>query len=160
MLRSVKTIGLGIALCGAVGAFAVQSSLAADKPSKAEMEVDYRQSLYMVIGTNFAPLGDMAGGKAPFDVASARLRAGRVAFLAPMLKEAFPADSNGVAHTAAKPEIWTDTTGFNQALQNLIDKSAALAAAANGGDAEKIKAAIGETGKACKACHDKYKVKD
>jgi cytochrome c556 len=160
MQRSVKIRGLGLAMFGVVGAFAVQSGLAADKPSKAEMEVDYRQSLYTVIGGNFGPLGAMAGGKVPFDAAEARLRAERVAFLAPMLKEAFPADSNGVAHTAAKPEIWTDTAGFNQALQLLIDRSAALAAATNGGDAAKIKAAIGETGKACKGCHDKYRVKE
>jgi cytochrome c556 len=156
----MKITGLAVAILGTAGAFAVHSSLAADKPSKAEMEVEYRQGLYTVIGGNFGPLGAMAADKAPFDAAEAKLRAQRVAFLAPMLKEAFPADSNGVAHTAAKPEIWTDTAGFNQALQALIDKSAALAAVANGGDAAKIKAAIGETGKTCKGCHDKFRVKE
>jgi cytochrome c556 len=160
MQRPVKIMGLALAVLGAAGVFAVHSSLAAGKPTKAEMEVDYRQSLYTVIGGNFGPLGDMAGGKAPFDAAEAKKRAERVAFLAPLLKEAFPADSNGVAHTAAKPEIWTDTAGFNEALQLLIDRSAALAAAANGGDATKIKAAIADTGKACKGCHDKYRVKE
>jgi len=160
MQRSAKTLGLAVVVLGAAGALAMHSSLAAGKPSKAEMEVDYRQGLYAVIGGNFGPLGAMAADKAPFNAAEAKLRAERVAYLAPMLKEAFPADSNGVAHTAAKPEIWTDTAGFNQALQALIDKSAALAVVANGGDADKIKAAITETGKTCKGCHDKFKVKD
>jgi cytochrome c556 len=139
--------------------FALQSSQAA-QPTKGESEVDYRQSLYTVIGGNFHPLGAMAEGKMPFNAADAKVRAERIAFLAPMLKEAFPADSNGVGHTAAKPEIWTDTVEFNKALQALIDRSAALMVAANGGDESKIKAAVQDTGKACKACHDKYRVKD
>jgi cytochrome c556 len=152
--------GFSAALLAAAATVTAPPSFAGDKPSKAELEVDYRQGLYTVIGGNFGPLGAMAAGKAPFDAAEAKLRATRVAFLAPILKEAFPADSNGVGHTAAKPEIWTDKAGFEKALQAFIDSSAALSAAANGGDAEKIKAAIGETGKTCKACHDKYKAKD
>jgi cytochrome c556 len=139
--------------------FALQSSQAA-QPTKGESEVDYRQSLYTVIGGNFHPLGAMAEGKMPFNAADAKVRAERIAFLAPMLKEAFPADSNGVGHTAAKPEIWTDNVEFNKALQALIDRSAALVVAANSGDESKIKAAVQDTGKACKGCHDKYRVKE
>ena len=135
-------------------------SVAAREPSKQEAEVEYRQSLYNVIAGNFGPLTEMASGKIPFNTADAQLRADRVAYLAPMLKEAFPADSNGVAHTAAKPEVWSDAAGFNTALQNLIDRSAALAAAAKSGDEARFKTAVQETGKACKGCHDKYKVKD
>ena len=44
--------------------------------------------------------------------------------------------------------------------QLLIDRTAALATAASGGDADKIKAAVQDTGKACKGCHDKFRVKD
>lgn len=140
-------------------ASALLSSQAAQQ-TKGEAEVDYRQSLYTVIAAQFHPLGAMAEGKIPFNAADAKVRAERMAYLTPMLKEAFPADSNGVAHTSAKPEIWTDAAGFDKALQLLIDKSAALAAAANTGDADKVKAAVQETGKACKGCHDKYRVKD
>jgi cytochrome c556 len=139
--------------------FALQSSQAAEQ-TKGEAEVDYRQSLYTVIAGNFHPLGAMAEGKMPFNAADAKVRAERIAFLAPMLKEAFPADSNGVGHTHAKPEIWTDSVEFNKSLQTLIDRSAALAVAANSGDEAKIKAATQDTGKACKACHDKFRIKD
>ena len=147
-----------MALVAAV--LAVQYTQAATEQTKGEAEVDYRQSLYTVMAGNFHPLGAMAEGKMPFNAAEAKKRAERVAFLVPMLKEAFPADSNGVGHTSAKPEIWTDTAGFSKALQLLIDKSAALAVAADSGDADKIKTAVQETGKACKNCHDKFKVKD
>jgi cytochrome c556 len=142
------------------GAFAAQSSQAATEQTKGEAEVDYRQSLYTVMAGNFHPLGAMAEGKMPFNAADAKVRAERVAFLTPMLKEAFPADSNGVGHTHAKPEIWTNRAEFDKLLQTLIDRSAALAAAANSGDESKIKAATQDTGKACKACHDKFRVKD
>jgi cytochrome c556 len=147
-----------LALFAAV--FGLQASQAHTEQTKGEEEVDYRQSLYMVIAGNFPPLGAMAEGKMPFNAAEAKMRAERVAFLVPMLKEAFPVDSNGVGHTAAKPEIWKDTAEFTKALQLLIDRSAALAVAANTGDADKIKTAVQETGKACKNCHDKFRVKD
>ena len=102
----------------ALGAVAWWScAAAAARPSKQEMEVEYRQSLYTVIGANFGPMGAMAQDKIPFDLAQVKLRSERVAFLTPMLKEAFPADSNGVAHTAAKPEIWTQPQQFAAALQ-------------------------------------------
>jgi len=145
---------------GALTSFALCTGPALAKQSKEEQEVEYRQSIFVVLAGNFGPLGAMADGKIPFDAAQAKLRAERVAFLAPLLKEAFPPESNGVAHTAAKPEIWTDAAGFNSALQALLDRSTALAAATQSGDEAKIKTAALDTGKACKACHDKYRVKD
>ncbi|MFI4890929.1 MAG: c-type cytochrome [Steroidobacterales bacterium] len=160
MKQSFGTIGVSVAALGAMALFAMQSGHAAPKPTKGEMEVDYRQSLYTVLGGNFGPLGAMAEGKVPFNAAEARVRAHRVAFLAPMLKEAFPADSDGADHTAAKHEIWTDPDEFAKKLQTLIDRTAALATAADTGDADKIKDAIEETGKACKSCHEKFRKKD
>jgi cytochrome c556 len=160
MKQSVGTIGFCSIMLGAAALFAVQLGHAGPKPTKGEMEVDYRQSLYTVLGGNFGPLGAMAEGKIPFNAAEAKVRAHRVAFLAPMLKEAFPADSDGADHTAAKHEIWTDPDEFAKKLQTLIDKTAALASASDSGDADKIRDAIQETGKACKACHEKFRKKD
>ena len=160
MNHQCKRIAI-LAIASGVAALACQTAvLAHSHQSKGELAVEYRMSLYTVIAANFAPLADMAEGKIPFNAADAKTRAERVAFITPMLKEAFPPDSNGVAHTAAKPEIWTNPTEFNQALQALIDKSAALPAAAKSGDAAKFNAAVQETGKTCKSCHDKFKVKD
>jgi cytochrome c556 len=145
---------------GGLTSFALCTSTALAKQTKEEQEVEYRQSIFIVMAGNFGPLGAMAEGKMPFNADQAKLRAQRVAFLAPLLKEAFPPESSGVGHTAAKPEIWTDTAGFNAALQALLDKSAALAAAAQTGDQAKITAAVAETGKTCKSCHDKFRTKD
>lgn len=160
MERREKMLRATTAVIVALASLSVGAVFAANEPTKQEREVEYRQSLYTVMGGNFGPLGDMADGKVPYNAVEARKRADRVAFLAPMLKEAFPADSNGVAHTAAKPEIWTDTVEFDKALQNLLDKSAALAAAAKTGDPDKLKDAVQDTRKACKGCHEKFRAKD
>jgi cytochrome c556 len=160
MKQSLRMLALLMAALGVAALFVVHSSQAKSPPTKGEMEVDYRQSLYTVLSGNFGPLGAMAEGKMPFNAVEARTRAQRVAFLAPMLKEAFPADSDGVAHTAAKHEIWTEPDEFAKKLQTLIDRTTALAAAADTGDADKIKDAVQDTAKACKDCHKKFREKD
>jgi cytochrome c556 len=130
---------------------------AASWPSRGEREVEYRQSLYTVVGVNFGPLGAMAEGDMPFNAAEAQKRAERLAFLAPMFKEAFPPDSNGVARTAARSEIWTETAEFAKDLQAFIEKTTLLAAVAKTNDTAKVKNAIQETGETCKSCHYKFK---
>ena len=163
MTGKSSTIGRLYALAtilATLGLLGGRASAAEHKPTKEEREVEYRHSLYHVIAGNFGPIQAMADGKMPWDVAQAAVRAERVAFLAPMLKEAFPPESNGVAHTDAKPEIWPQPQQFAAALQALIDKSATLALVAKGGDTAKIKVAANDTAKTCKDCHDKFRVDD
>jgi cytochrome c556 len=110
-----------------------------------------------VIVWNFGPMSAMAQGKMPYDAAEFATRAGRVAVLAPMLNEAYPAESQGVANSKLKPEMWSNRADFDAKLKDLVDRSATLAAVARGGDFEKSKAAFFDTANACKACHEKYK---
>lgn len=126
-------------------------------PSKAEQALKYRKSVYQVIAWNFGPLSAMAQGKTPYDAKEFAMRAERVAAVAPMLLEAYPAESKGVAQSRLKPEMWDNRADFDAKLRDLIDRSAALAAAAKTGDFARSKAAFFETGNACKACHDKYR---
>jgi cytochrome c556 len=130
---------------------------AASRSSRAEREVEYRRSLYTVVSVNYGPLGAMADGDMPFNAPEAQKRAERLAFLAPMFKEAFPADSNGVARTAARSEIWTDSAEFAKDLQAFIEKTTLLAAVAKTNDSAKVKNAIQETGETCKSCHYKFR---
>jgi len=136
------------------------ASAAEAQQSRGEAAVEYRQSLYEVLAWNFGPMGAMAQGKTPYNAAEFSRRAERVAMIAPLLTEAFPAESQSVKDTHLKPEAWTNRADFDAKLKDLIDRSAALAAVAKGGDFEKSKAAFFETANACKSCHDKYKVKD
>jgi cytochrome c556 len=48
----------------------------------------------------------------------------------------------------------------NKIGQNFVKQANMLAESAAGGDAVAIKAQFGELGKACKACHDKFREED
>ena len=136
------------------------SPAAQAQQTKGEAAVDYRQSVYTVLAWNFGPMGAMAQGKVPYNAAEFAKRADRVALLAPFLTEAFPAESQGVTRSKLKAEAWANRADFDAKLRDLIDRSANLAAVAKGGDFEKSKAAFFDTANACKACHEKFRLKE
>ena len=80
------------------------------------------------------------------------------------IPELFPAgtglaDGHGVK-TAAKPEIWSNRPGFEQAAMTMGTKAGELADAAKGGDKQTIAAAFGELGKnGCGGCHSNFRQK-
>lgn len=127
------------------------------QPSKAEQALKYRKAVYQAIAWNFGPMSAMAQGKAPYDAKEFEMRAQRVAALAPMLSESYSPDTQSVAGTKAKPEMWTNRADFDARMKTLVDNSATLASVAKGGDFQKSKAAFLDTANACKSCHDKYK---
>jgi cytochrome c556 len=152
-----KKMAFGLSVLIAAALLGLMSVQAASRSSRVEREVEYRRSLYTVVSVNFGPLGAMAEGAMPFNAAEAQKRADRLAFLAPMFKEAFPADSNGVARTAARSEIWTESVEFGKELQSFIEKTTLLAAVAKTNDIAKLKNAIEETGETCRSCHYKFR---
>lgn len=133
------------------------TAIAQSQPSKGEQALKYRKSLYQVIAWNFAPMGAMAQGKVPFDASQFARRADAVAHLTPMLSEAYPEESKGVAGSKLKPEMWDNRSDFDAKLQDLVDKTAALANVAQTGDEAAAKQAFFDAANACKSCHDKYK---
>ena len=151
-----------IRVAAAVTAFVVAATAIAHDaaPSKAERAIDYRHSVYHVIGWNVAPMGDAVGGKIPFNKDVFAMQAARVAALAPMLPEGFPDGSYVKGKTEAKPEIWTNRAEFEELMKRLADKSAALAEIAKSGDLAKIKPAFTDLTQVCKSCHDKFREKD
>ena len=132
-------------------------ALADGPPSKAERILAYRKAIYQVIVWNVGPMGAMAQDKAPFNASEFALRAERVAELTPMLAEAYSPESRDVANSKLKPEMWTNRADFDAKLKDLVDRSAALAEVAKGGDPARTKAAFFSMADACKACHDKYR---
>jgi cytochrome c556 len=145
---------LMLVVSGCVGLAGVSFAQA---PGKAEQALKYRKSLYQVIAWNFGPMSAMAQGKVPYDAKQFALRAERVAAVAPMLSEAYPAESQGVSGSKLKPAMWENRADFDAKLQDMIDASARLAVAARTGDFAKSKEAFFATGNTCKACHDRYK---
>ena len=136
---------------------AASGSGLAHEQSPAERAIEYRQSVYHVIAWNLAPMGAVMKGKAPYDKDAFALAASRIATLAPMLPEGFPAGSYVAGKTDAKPELWQDPTEFARLMKNLATRSAALAEIARSGDLEKIRPAFEDLTKACKACHEKFR---
>ena len=126
-------------------------------PSKGEQALKFRKSAYQVMAWNFGPLGAMAQGKVPYDAAEFAKRAERVAQIAPMLSEGFPAETRDLPNSKLKPEMWTDRANFDAKMKDLVDRTAALATVAKSGDFASSKAAFFDAANTCKACHDKYK---
>ena len=66
-------------------------------------------------------------------------------------------DGSDKGDTKAEPKIWAEKDKFNAAATTMQEAMAKLNVAAKGGNLDAIKAAVGDTGKACKACHDSYR---
>ena len=126
--------------------------------NRAAQQIKYRQAAYTILGTQFGIMGAMAQGRAPWDAKAFATAAERAAFIATVTPDPFPAGSESGAPTKAKPEIWRNEAEFGRMMNDLQAKTAALATAAKGGNADAAKAALGAAGQTCKACHDKYKL--
>ncbi len=147
---------LAVALLTAT-CFVAGTAHAQGTPSKGEQALKFRKSAYQVMAWNFGPMSAMAQGKVPYDAAEFAKRAERVAQVAPMLSEGFPAETKGLPHSELKPGMWTNRADFDAKMKDLVDRSATLATVAKSGDFAKSKAAFFDTANTCKACHDKYK---
>ncbi len=69
----------------------------------------------------------------------------------------FPKGSETGGETAAKPEIWDNKKEFDSIAKDLEAATAKAAAAAAGG-LDAFKVAFGDVGKACKSCHEKFRL--
>jgi cytochrome c556 len=158
-LRAGLMLG-AVAIAAVIAAAGVRAYAAEQGPSPAEQQIKYRKALYVVMAGNFRQAYAMANGKLPYDAAALVRRAERVAFIAAILPEAFPPGSGSGAPTRAKPEIWSGRADFDDRMQELSDKVAALVVAAKSGDLKQIQPAVDAVGLACKNCHDKYRTEE
>ena len=126
--------------------------------SKPEDAVEYRQASLSVLGTHFHRIGEVVKGEKPYDKAALENDAAIIEMLSKLPWAAFPANSI-VGDSKAKPEIWTQQDKFKSDAEKMQAEVAKLSLAAKSGDLAAIKAAYGNTGKSCKACHDDFKAK-
>jgi cytochrome c556 len=140
--------------CAAVlAAAALPASAQFAKPEDA---IKYRKSALTVMATHFGRVGAMASGRVPFD---AKVAAENAEIATMMSKLPFVAFVEGTdkGETRAEPKIWTEMDKFKAAAAKMQEEMAKLNVAAKSGNLDAIKAAVGETGKSCKACHDQYR---
>ena len=149
---------LRISLIGSILGVSLLTVAHAADP-KPEEVVDYRQSVYTVIGWNFKPIGAMVKGEIPFDAAAVARHAQYVELMSKAALEGFSKGSgpDAVKDTEAKAEIWTNWDKFETAMKNFQQEAAKLTEPAKGGDEAVIKAQFGKTAETCKACHKEFR---
>ncbi len=80
-----------------------------------------------------------------------------IAGLGTELHTIFPEGSN-VEDSEALPVIWEEPEEFAAAVAKAEEAMAALGEVADGGDMQAIGAAFMNVGKACKGCHERFRV--
>lgn len=131
---------------------------AAAQFAKPEDAVKYRKSALFVMQQNFARIGAMAAGKAPFDAKVAAESAAVAEYMSKLPWAAF-GEGTDKGDTKAKPEIWKESAKFKEYADKMQLEMSKLAAAAKTGNLDSIKVAVGATGDSCKTCHDAYRNK-
>lgn len=137
---SLAVMGLGVSL-----AFA-----------SADDAIKGRQTCMKSHGKTVGELAKMFKGEAAYDMAAVRAALAEMdATCADWVKWWGPDTQKGeTLETWARPEVWTDSDGFNAAAQTFVDKEAVLAATT---DVAGFKAAFPEFGNTCKGCHEKFR---
>jgi cytochrome c556 len=129
---------------------------AAAQFAKPEDAVKYRKAGMFVMATHFGRVAAMANGRVPFDAKVAADNAEIATMISKVVYAGF-VDGTDKGDTRAKPEIWSENDKFRAAASKLQDEMTKVNAAAKAGNLDALKAAVGDTGKACKGCHDTYR---
>lgn len=135
------------------------SMLAIAHQQTGDDRVDYRQGAYRVMGWHMGLLGDTARGEKPFDLERVRESVKHLQWAERLTATTYTPDTRHAAKSRLKPSAWQDMDTLvdrGRSLKTAIDT---LAAQADAGNEAGIKQAIGEVGRACKACHDDFREK-
>lgn len=141
-----------------VKAFAVGAILAAGAAFAEEEPTDpnaiARAELMKMVGMNTGILGNMAGGKEPYDAAKAEGAKAALIEAAGRIEATFKDQGAADPVSEAKPEIWANWDDFLLKAKALGDAAAAIDVAS----VETIGAGMGAIGGTCKDCHSTYRV--
>jgi cytochrome c556 len=140
-----------LALSGVFAALPASAQFA-----KPEDAIKYRKAAFTVMATHFGRVGAMAAGRVPFDAAAAAANTELVVIMSKLPYTAF-GEGTGSGDTRAKPNVWTDAAKFKQLTGDMQEAVVKLNTAAKGGNFDQVKAAFGDAGKSCKACHDEFR---
>lgn len=156
VLSAVIGLGIGLAALGA-GTTAVQARDGKDP-------VKVRRAAMKQMGGHMKGVGGfLKGGKRAGTAQTVALRGESIAAIADRIPSLFPKGTglnDGVGETGAKPEIWQKWPEFQKAAANLGGLARKFAAAAETGDKQAIKTAMGVLGKqGCGGCHKIFRKK-
>lgn len=140
----------------AAGALVVTGSAFAQ--AKPDVMVKQRQSAMTLIGKYWGPLGGMAQGKIPYNAEVVARNAGYLDVLTQLPWDGFDPSTKD-EKSRALPAIYENTAKFKEGQDRLRATIGKLVAASKGGDEGAFKAAAGEVGKSCGACHNDFRAK-
>jgi cytochrome c556 len=144
----------------AIGVFAAfQSASAASEksvPMPAAQLVEARHAAMMMSGAALGALKAQANAE---DLKRAGFPAHGLNAWAKAIPGMFPPGTD-LPSSHALPAVWTDRPGFEAAAQAFVTATAALGPAIAANDKAAYTAALDRVGKACSACHDKYRKPD
>lgn len=144
----IKMLSSAVLMLSTVAVFAH-----AQPPTIEEQAVGFRQGVFQSLSWK---IGQLAGAKAQNDRAAFQRHADDLAYLTGLITEGFIANSL-VADSKAKPSVWEDSEGFQEAAKKMQSMAADIAAAnydMNSFDARNF----GREG--CGGCHKNFKERD
>jgi cytochrome c556 len=144
-MKLVKALAVGAILAAGV-------AYAQEEPT--DPNAIARSELMKMVGMNTGILGNMAGGKEPYDAAKAEGAKAALIEAAGKIEATFMEQGAADPVSEAKPEIWTNWDDFLVKAKALGDAAAAVDVAS----VETIGAGMGAIGGACKDCHTTYRI--
>jgi cytochrome c556 len=128
---------------------------------QAEKVAKVREAVMTVVGWNVAPMAAMAKEELPYDAAEFEKRAKRIAEMLAMTTDAFRPDTrDAVLDTESLDVIWEEFDELRRLAGEARDKARAAETVAGTGDFAQVQAAFLDLGKACKACHERFREED
>jgi len=151
----MKKVFCLLAVAGGLVTLAAPAHAQFNKPEDA---IRYRQSAFFLMGNHMGRINAQLKSSSP-DIQVIQQSAELVEVMSKLPYVAFVpgSESGGTPPTRAKPEVFKDTDKIKQLAEKLQGEVVKLNTAAKSGDVAAVRAQFGETGKACKACHDDYR---
>lgn len=124
--------------------------------AKPEDAIKYRQSAFALMGAHMGRLAAVVKGETSYNKDDVVRNATIISTLSALPWQAFGAGTEG---GKAQPNIWTEGAKFKSASEKMQAAVAELNTAAQSGNPENLKKALGATSQTCKACHDDFRKK-
>ncbi len=124
--------------------------------AKPEDAIKYRQSAFALMGAHMGRLAAVVKGEVPYNKEDVARNAAIISTLSGLPWQAFGPGTEG---GKAEPAIWKESAKFKSASDRMQAAVAELNTAAQSGNPENLKKALGATSQTCKACHDDFRKK-
>ncbi len=148
-----------------LGIVALSVATIATAQMKPEDMIKFRQSGFTFMAWNMGKIkAQVVDGAVPYNQNQVAAAASAIAAVANSgigtLFAPGTEQGTGWKATRVKPEFFSEPEEVRKLASDWVEQANKLAEVAAAGNQDAIKAQFGEVGKACKACHDKYRAEE